>query len=86
VYKVWSHKPPVEPGWYQVAHVDSRGTWLVQVRLYDASKTTTGETPTNRSRLWVALPGDGAENNLARMPWIWGPRIPLVEVPEGEVK
>ncbi|KKN11358.1 hypothetical protein LCGC14_1027400 [marine sediment metagenome] len=69
----WSNKPPSEllPGYYQVAHVENRkSTWVIEVRQ-------------SGGNLYVPLPGGGVkdENEFHTLPWLWGPRINLVEVP-----
>ena len=70
---VWSWTPPTDlsPGWYQIAHVKSRDTWLIRIH------------QSVRSGLWVRIPGGGTESNLAKLPWLWGPRIEFAKVPVG---
>ena len=72
----WSDKPPrgLLPGYYQVAHVKSRDTWITEIRRNDS-----GNTP----YLWIPLPGGGAkhESKFHTLPWLWGPRLDLIKVP-----
>lgn len=70
----WSTVPhkDLRPSYYQVAHRKSRDTWIAQVCLNDAGDI---------AYLWVRLLGGGGESDLTKLPWLWGPRIELAEVP-----
>lgn len=71
---MWSKTPPSEPGWYQVTNYKVRtgSVWIVQVRENNAG---------SESYLWVPLPGGGARGP-EELPWLWGPRIELMEAPK----